>query len=239
VKPKSERTAEFLRQLPERYRTSFDLAAVEEHAALWADRGQKPCRIAASRSARFPGQCLVVLADDRPGLLATICACLVGEGLSVVAAEAYTRGLGQRRREAVDVFWVENAERGRARPCTGTELCGKLEARLEERLRLDPSAAVPSVFPPGVAENAEATVRFLEDRRGRLSTLEVEATDRVGLLLCLAKALFGVRVQIVSSRIRTEEGRVRDSFELAELDDTPISLERRFVIQAAVLAALS
>ncbi len=239
MKPKSERTTEFLRQLPERYRTSFDLATIEEHAVAWAERGHKACRITACRSERFRGQCLVVLADDRPGLLATICACLVGEGMSVIAAEAYTRGLGQKRREAVDVFWMESTERGRSRPCTGSELCRKLEVRLEERLRLDPAAALPSVFPPGSPESAEATVRFLEDRRGRLSTLEVEATDRVGLLLCLAKALFSVRVQILSSRIRTEQGRVRDSFELAELDDSPISLERRFVIQAAVLGALS
>jgi UTP:GlnB (protein PII) uridylyltransferase len=84
----------------------------------------------------------------------------------------------------------------------------------------------------------DATVRFLADPTGGLATLEVETTDRSGLLFSLASALFSQHVQIVESEVRTVDARVFDRFRIVELDGTPISSGRRLEIQVAVLNAI-
>jgi hypothetical protein len=85
---------------------------------------------------------------------------------------------------------------------------------------------------------ADALVRFLDDSDGGLLTLEVETTDRSGLLMALSKALFEQRVQIVRSEVRTVSGRVFDRFTVVEFDGSGISPARRLDIQVAVLHAI-
>ena len=84
----------------------------------------------------------------------------------------------------------------------------------------------------------ETVVRFLEDADGQLSTLEVETSDRSGLLLALFQALFEQKVTIDESEVKTFEGKVRDRFHIVELSGAPISPERRLEIQVAVIGAL-
>ena len=114
----------------------------------------------------------------------------------------------------------------------------RLEQTLASMLddQLQPLSRVSTSPPPRVA--AEANVRFVEDKDGQLSWLEVETDDRAGLLLTLSRVLFEQRVQIVSSHVRTEAGRVKDKFAITELNDDPISNERRMQVQVAVLSAI-
>jgi [protein-PII] uridylyltransferase len=182
-----------------------------------------------------------VIADDRAGLLAVISAALLRERLDVIGAEAYTRRITNRQREALDVFWVQRlgADDPR-RPLAPGEI-QRVEQTLASMLadQLQPIARPPSAppsKPPG--SSVEATVRFVEDKEGQLSWLEVETDDRGGLLQTLSRALFEQKVQIVSSHVRTIGGRVSDKFAITELDDAPISNDRRLQIQVAVLAAV-
>ena len=97
---------------------------------------------------------------------------------------------------------------------------------------------IPTIPPPARTGARETRVRFLEDREGMLNMLEVETDDRTGMLLVLSRTLFEQNVQIVSSQVRTEAGRVRDRFEVTELDDSPISPNRRLSLQVAILSAV-
>jgi hypothetical protein len=45
-------------------------------------------------------------------------------------------------------------------------------------------------------------------------------------------------VQIVASSVHTKYGTAADRFTIAEPDATPLSLQRRRAVQAAILAAL-
>lgn len=234
-------TKAFAESLPASYRSSFDWAAISEHASISQRRSPGRPAIGAFYASRLPGHALCIIADDRPGLLATISAALVGERLDVIAAEAYTRRLPNDGREAVDIFWVKPlASPGEAQPLS-PELLAQLEASLDRLLteHYEPgSARIPTQRPQADATIVETTVRFIEDRQGTLSTLEVEASDRTGLLLVLTRALYEQKLQIVSSSIRTEGGRVRDRFEITELDESPIRPERRLLVQVAVLDAV-
>jgi [protein-PII] uridylyltransferase len=229
----------FAASLPESYRANFDQAAIAAHARIARERESAPANIGAFFSNRVPGAAICVVADDRPGLLATISAALVLCGLDVIEAEAYTRRIPGQHDEAVDIFWVrhENPSDHRLRLAHEeiVQLCQTLIGLIEGRLERKKADASSRGSTPAAKETV---VRFIEGEDGSFGTLEVETFDRSGLLLSLSQALFAQRVQIVGSQVKTRGGRVYDRFHIVELDNKPISPARRLEIQVAILSAI-
>jgi [protein-PII] uridylyltransferase len=240
VRPSPLQLQHFAESLPDSYRASFSWPTIREHVALSAARTPGAPAVGLCSAARLPGTALAVIADDRPGLLATISAAFVRERLDVIGAEAYTRVLPNHGREALDVFWVQRLGADDPRRPLSTGDIAKLEQTLAGMLadQLEPLNRASSIPPAKTNGVIEANVRFVEGKDGQLSWLEVETDDRAGLLLTLSRALFEQKVQIVSSHVRTNAGRVSDKFAITELNDDPIGKERRLKIQVAVLAAI-
>jgi [protein-PII] uridylyltransferase len=237
--PPSDFLRSFAASLPASYRANFDAGAIAAHARIARERESAPANIGAFVSNRGPGAAICVVADDRPGLLATISAALVLCNLDVIEAEAYTRRVTGQHDEAVDIFWVRREGAGDDRPLSQDDilqlcqtLIGLIDGKLD-RKRADPSAR-PAVTPAA----KETVVRFIEGEDGTFATLEVETFDRSGLLLALSQALFSQRVQIVGSQVKTRGGRVFDRFHIVELDNKSISPARRLEIQVAILSAI-
>jgi len=231
----------FAESLPKTYSSSFDWAAIAEHATIALRRQPGHAGVGTCFVPRLPGTALCVIADDRPGLLAAISAALVNERLDVIGAEAYTRATYDHRREAVDIFWVQRLDVSDPRRPLSPEDLRHLETTLDDLIleHYSPRAVhIPTQPPPARSVATETVVRFIEDKGGLLTTLEVETDDRTGMLLVLSRTLFEQNVQIVSSQVRTEAGRVRDRFDVTELDDSPIKPERRFVLQVAILSSV-
>jgi [protein-PII] uridylyltransferase len=240
VRPSPLHLQQFAETLPDSYRASFSWPTIREHTALSESRVPGKPAVGPCSAPRLPGTALCVVADDRPGLLATISAAFVKEQLDIIAAEAFTRTLPNRHREALDIFWVQRMDADDPRRPLSAGDIKRLEQTLSQMLddQLQPfnrSSTQPPARPGGATE---ANVRFVEDKEGQLSWLEVETGDRAGLLLTLSRALFEQKVQIVSSHVRTDAGKVRDKFEITELNDDPISSERRLQVQVAVLSAI-
>jgi UTP:GlnB (protein PII) uridylyltransferase len=57
-------------------------------------------------------------------------------------------------------------------------------------------------------------------------------------LLAITQALFQAEVQIIEMHATTRDGRVIDSFAIAELDGAPIGRQRRGTVQMEVLGAI-
>ena len=231
----------FLESLPVSYRRAFDIAAVTAHARLSAERGEELVNVGSFPSNRAPGTAICVIAKDRPGLLATISAGLVMCGLDVICGEAYTRRLPDGKAEAVDVFWLRHAETLERKlrvqkpeiSALKANLIGLLDGRIDPREALDrPPVSMPSSSSTGTL------VRFLEGDDGELARLEVETSDRSGLLHALSRALFEQGVQIVESEVKTIENRVFDRFSVVELDGSSINAARRLQLQVAVMSAI-
>jgi [protein-PII] uridylyltransferase len=240
VPPSEDFLRSFAASLPESYRNNFDASAVAAHARVARERESAPANIGAFFSNRVPGAAICVVADDRPGLLATISAALVLCGLDVIEAEAYTRRIAGKHDEAVDIFWVRHEDPGDNRLRLAhdeiLQLCQTLIGLIEGKLdRRKPDAASRAAATPAAKETV---VRFIEGEDGTFATLEVETFDRSGLLLSLSQALFGQRVQIVGSQVKTRGGRVFDRFHIVEFDNKPISPARRLEIQVAILSAI-
>lgn len=225
--------------LPASYRKNFDASAIAAHARIAREREAAPANIGSFFSNRVPGAAICVVADDRPGLLATISAALILCELDVIEAEAYTLRFKEQRDQAVDIFWVRHKDASDHRLRLTDEelqrlvqvLIGLIEGKLERRsAEPGPAQITPSA--------RETVVRFLEGEGGAFDTLEVETFDRSGLLLALSQALFAQRVQIVGSQVKTVAGRVYDRFHIVEFDNRPISPARRLEIQVAILSAV-
>jgi [protein-PII] uridylyltransferase len=231
---------EFLASMPRAYRTAFPPEEASQHAQMVLARKRRRASASRVESAWHPGTiALCVVADDRPGLLATTSAAFVLAGLDVVHAEAYTRRTASGINEAVDLFWVREFGSTRSAEIDGarvSELETTLGMLLDGRIALRDILRQRGQTPPSAAHDTR--VRFLDGRGGGLAVLEVETADRAGLLLALAEALYAQRVNIARAEVRTENGKVLDHFMVTEVDGSPIGATRRLAVQVAVLGAI-
>ena len=228
---------EFRESLGHEYANRYDAATVARHAQVARQRGSDKVSVGAFDLDHRPQIGICVVAQDAPGLLATITSAFVACDLDVASAEAYTRTLQSGQSEAVDIFWVYSR----------TQDLQLFEEKHLDRLQstlvdlLEGHGDHPTLSRPGVESlktPVETMVRFLESTDGIFTTLEVETDDRSGLLQALASALFAAKVQITSSQVRTNGTRVFDRFTIVEVDGAPIGPERRLQIQVAVLSAI-
>src|SRR5688572_20981467 len=92
--------------MPRAYQKATDEKTIAEHAGVSLRRGDQVAHVELLSPSRGAPSSLCIVADDRPGLLATISAAFVLSDVDVIDAEAHTRRTSGGRAEAVDVFWV-------------------------------------------------------------------------------------------------------------------------------------
>jgi len=186
---------------------------------------------------------LCVVADDRPGLLASIAAAITANRLEVLAAQVYSRPVGDKV-EAVDVFWVRDRDGGtegvsQAMPRLARDLDDVCAGRVEpgELIRARTGSSSPWRERPSPAVPTEI---LLDDRASpRHTIVEVFAKDRPGLLYRLSHALHGMGLSISLSKINTEGTRVADVFYVSELDGSKLARGARAKdVQEALVRAV-
>ena len=217
--------------MPESYCSRFSAQQSERHAAIAKGRQGAVALGVFEQVESLTGVCVV--ADDRPGLLAQISEAFASCGLDIAAAATYTRQT-QTMSEAVDLFWLRSPP---SLPATDSTQLAKVQKAL---IALIHSARVPDIQKDTTSRpvsSRNSRVRFIEGENGTLTTLEIETDDRSGLLFTLARTMFTHDLQIVSSEVKTVNNRVIDRFVVAELDDSPVSQERRLELQVAILSA--
>lgn len=185
---------------------------------------------------------VVVCAWDRPGLLAKIAGAFTAVGLNIVRADIYTRA----DNVVLDVFQVCDEDlqpvRGISRLKQMQQLLtvslspggdGELALRTWMRYAGDPDMAE-------ISETVDAPVVILDNGSSENYTiLEVEATDRVGLLHDILEAISASDVDIAYAVVVTEEGKAADVFFLTDTAGRKIHDAARVEhIRAGVLAAL-
>ena len=231
----------FAASMPARYRVLFDPRSIRAHAAVSYRRRGRPAHAELWRALPDGSGGLCVVAADRPGLLALVAASLVSHRLDIITALVFSRDTGDGTREAVDLFWVRRTDAHDTtsiEPNEATSIGQVLGALLDGSMSVDAIAARPVSTPPPLSES-DAVVRFEDQDEEGLAVMTIDATDRPGMLLAISRALFTQRVQIVRSLVRTADGRVHNRFDLAEIDGTPITNERRATISGVVRGAIA
>jgi [protein-PII] uridylyltransferase len=215
----------FLKSMPDRYVLGLDERRVVSHARIAAARVPGQVRVAV-----FPAHAgalaeVVVMADDQPGLLATIAAVLTANRYSVLEAQIHSRKRPDGCAEVVDVFHVsapngttfEDVRRSvpRMESTFADIVAGKTSAEDLMRSRMRASASRPS--PPVPTE-------IVVDNRASSSWTVVEAftRDRPGLLYALASTFRDLQLSIQLAKINTEGTKVADVFYVSDADGTKV-----------------
>ena len=134
---------------------------------------------------------LLIVARDRPGLLAMVAGVLTLRGASVLAADAATTSDGL----VLDVFTVGGAD-GLQWPRLEADLRSALVGGIPLHDLLGSRAVAP--------EEAQATHVSIDNSASQFfSVVEVRAPDQVGLLYRIASALHAEALDIHHARIAT------------------------------------
>jgi [protein-PII] uridylyltransferase len=233
-----EPSTAFVESMPERYRAAFDQEAMGEHAQIVRRRTSAPAHVEIWRRLPRGVVVLCIVADDRPGLLSFISAAVVIHGMDVVSALAFTRVLPDGSGEAVDFLWLRRVGE------TDTPVIESDVRRLGEVLSeiitgaLPMEEAVRRARPPRVVPAGSFTHVTFDESLAGLVVLTVETFDRPGLLLAITLALFRAHVQIIATDAVTKGAQVVDRFTIVELDGSPVTKNRRGVVQIEVLDAI-
>jgi len=200
----TDRAEAFLARLPDAYVLATDVAAMVEHQTLLTESLSGPavrCRLS-EREVE-----VTVVADDRPGLLATLAATLAAAGLDVTEAELFvtTDGRALDCFRAADPYGRAAEDPAAVAALVESALAGAVdvEARVAERRRAYAHR-----------RSAPGPVRVVIDPGdpGGDSVVEVHADDDVGLLARLAGALSGSGLDVRLAKVATLGERVVDVF---------------------------
>jgi UTP:GlnB (protein PII) uridylyltransferase len=230
----------FIASMPDAYQEAF-AADAHEHAAIAARRNRRAAHLERWRALDGGMSIVCVVAEDRAGLLSTICRVFVANDLDVVAAQVHCRKRSGLMPEAFDLFWLR-----KSRGTGGGELSEEVIAKLAKEVEIAVAKNGQSTLPPGSAGPAGSfgsapppRVYFNTNwlRRGEY-VLIVEALDCPGLLLAISLALHREGIEIASSSVRTEGRIARDSFVLLGPGAKPLSTDRLAAIRQAVVEAV-
>ncbi|MGH9099393.1 MAG: HD domain-containing protein, partial [Acidimicrobiales bacterium] len=179
---------------------------------------------------------LVVAALDRRGLLASVTGTLALHGLDVRSADVSTEA-----DVAVEVFVLDVArdrwpDVERLRGDLSSVLAGDLDLsdRLAAKARAYAGARRPSAPHPVVP-----TVSIDSGASASSTVVEIRASDEIGLLYRVTRALFDCGLDVVSARVSTVGDEVVDAFYVRDGTDSKVTdhavLER---VERAALEAL-
>ncbi len=230
--------------LPERYLLANRPESIVHHGRVVVARGARAAHVVRVPSRHPEAAELCIVADDRPGLLASIAAALTANRLEVLTAEVYSHPVGAER-EALDLFWVRDREGGTdgvesALPRLVHDLDDVVSGRVSpsELLRARTGSASPWRERPSPAVPTE--ILFDDRASPRHTIVEVYAKDRPGLLYTLAQALHELKLSIALSKINTEGARVADVFYVSELSGAKVAPgPRHQEIQEALVRAVA
>lgn len=234
----------FVRELPDRYVLANDADAIRRHARFVRDAGDFALGLGPGPSDGVSE--LVLWADDRPGLLAELCAVLAAHHVGVVGAQVYTLG-----DKALDVLWVRRAREGRPvadgeRSRLDQRLRAKLETELNEVVNGGKSSSellqqIPKVPAWSLKHSPEVPTGVTIDNGAspRHTLVEVFTADRVGVLHTITRTLAEAGLTIDLAKVNTEGERVADVFYVRDHHGEKIlDAERLKHIEKELLRAL-
>ena len=165
---------------------------------------------------------LLVMAKDRPGLLARIFGVLALHNLNVLAAKIFTWADGT----AVDTIEVSSAISEVYEWQDWTAMENELHLAIKQRLglehRLNQKLAPLRSKPQGTQKRLAAKVTIDNQASELYSVIEVFSEDRIGILYDITKTLSDFGISIYRARIGTKADQIVDVFYVLDNDGKKI-----------------
>lgn len=209
----------FVDAMPERYILANPVDVIRRHARVVRDAAGERTTVALGPGPSEDVSEMLVVTDDRAGLLADVCAVFAKHRVAIVDAQIYTlpgdSEVGESRDRAVDAFAVRRESGGRL----DRDLRGRVEqdlralvageAEASEMLAKTPTTPSWARRPgPGVSTD----VRIDNEASASFTVVDVLTRDRPGVLHTIARTLHEEGLTIALSKITTEGDRVTDVF---------------------------
>uniref|UniRef100_Q01QH1 Bifunctional uridylyltransferase/uridylyl-removing enzyme n=1 Tax=Solibacter usitatus (strain Ellin6076) TaxID=234267 RepID=Q01QH1_SOLUE len=228
----SPERAAFLQGFPMRYLRTHSDSEIGEHIALEAKSRARGIAVDIRRL--DSAWQLTLIAQDRPGLFASVAGTLSCFGMNILKVEAFSN----RRSLVLDTFTFADAGRtldlnptevDRLRATVEKVLTGKADVR--ELLRNRPKPVLPSR-----KARIPARVNFDSEASGSATLIEIVAEDRPGLLYDVATAITATGGNIEVVLIDTQAHKAIDVFYVTA-DGVKLTPEKQEIMGEALRQA--
>lgn len=215
-------------RLPRRYLLMHTPAFAVRHLALLGTQPLRDgeVRMQAHRHRQAGLWDVLIVARDRPGLLAMVAGVLSLRGASVLAADAATSADGL----VLDVFTVSSAD-----TLQWSQVEADLRAAFQGRIPLHDLLGSRPMQPD---EAAAVEVAIDNSASQFFSVVEIRAPDQVGLLYRIASALHALGLDIHHARIATNPDGAFDVFYVRDLSGEKLSDSASADAAASIAARL-
>jgi len=202
----------FLEVMPDRYFLSTPEDDIPAHFELMERfDGEKP-EVSVEHFPERDCTSVVICAQDRPGLFASITGVLTALQLDILNARIFTASDGR----ILDVFRISH--HGRSEVVMGEQKWVKFRLALEGVLdgKIDVenmvSSAKPRLFPQKRAPKVSTVVNVDNDASDDFTIVEIFTEDRIGVLFTIAHSLHRLGLSIHVAKISTNVDQVADVF---------------------------
>ncbi|MGH2785199.1 MAG: [protein-PII] uridylyltransferase, partial [Actinomycetota bacterium] len=224
-----------LHKMPRVYFLAFPTEALIRHFALMeSSLGSSEVRVHWT-----PGEApgvyeLIVVARDRPGLFSKAAGAIALNGINVLAAQIFTRGDGI----ALEAFRVEGAHEREIEADRWSRVEANLARALAGRISLDLRLAEKRDVYERPSKGKREAPRVVVDNQVSdfYTVVEVHATDRVGLLYGITRALADMELDIHAAKVATYADDIVDVFYVRDVDGQKVTdVEHMREIERTVL----
>jgi len=219
-----EKLQSFIDEMPDRYFLANPVDVVRRHARIARDRDEGLVTVRVGPGVTEDVEEVVVVSEDRSGLLADLTAVFAAHDLSILSAEIYTR----RREsgdEAFDVFTVRTGPNTAPINRLAVALQEDVARRMTNRVSAQDLIARQSTPPPwSIRPGPDVPTQISVDNQASLhyTVIDVFTRDRAGLLHEIARTLHQLDVSIAISKVNTEGQSVADVFYVSDADGNKI-----------------
>jgi [protein-PII] uridylyltransferase len=227
--------------LPERYLRATDATHMARHFRLVSARGDAP--VAFDWRDLSDGQCteLVLVTDDRQGLLARVAGILTAHGINILAVDLFNRTDGVvidtfRLSEVSSHRPVKPERRAQVEHDVVGALAGTFDVEVAVARRLQKNPPRPRTAWGRSARGP--SVRFDQESSATATVIEVAAQDRPGLAWTIAGTLAQLGLDISFAKIATAKALALDVFYVTGAGGGKLAPEDLAGVEEALLAAL-
>jgi [protein-PII] uridylyltransferase len=211
----------FLTEMPERYLLANSAPDIIAHHRLVQTRGADPF-VGVRGEPEQPSLEIMIVTDDRPGLLADLTAALSVHRFDVASAQLYTRKRAGQAEQAFDIFHV--TRRDVLAPSTNDGDRAQLEKTVQEivtgtvtaQALLSRRSKLPTWAKTGPRIKTEVGVDNQASKQ--CTVVDVYTRDRPELLHAIAQTLHAHGLSIELAKVNTEGRRVADVFYVQAAD---------------------
>ncbi|HEX7478338.1 MAG TPA: [protein-PII] uridylyltransferase [Polyangiales bacterium] len=206
----------FLSEMPERYLLANSPGEIRAHQRSARDRSAGPLVRVAQTSFGAGTHEVIVVTEDRPGLLAALTAALSSQRFNVDSAQLYTRKRAGKPDEAFDIFHVTHPGGGAE---DGIEdevaaLIRTIQDLVAGTTSAEALAGRRSKMPVWAKSGPRIKTEVVVDNgaSSRYTVVDIYTRDRNELLYAIAQTLHHHGLSIVLAKVNTEGRRVADVF---------------------------